>query len=111
MTVEGSASANSSWAAPALREGSIRKQTVSLPAEAHGQARLDRPFSRSACTRQLVSSAWRSAALFRCARIAAPNGSNSGMKRGMLPANVPGETGSPWSASHALTRCRGREHA
>ena len=70
MTVSRRASPNSFCAASALREGSIWKETASLLTETHSQARLERSSPRSSWTRQLVSSAWRSAALFWCARIA-----------------------------------------
>ena len=70
MTVPRRASPNSLCAASALRLGSIWKQTASLLTEVHSQARLDRSSPRSSWTRQPVSSAWRSAALFWCARIA-----------------------------------------
>ena len=69
MTVSRRPSANSSSAASALREGLIWKETASLLTEVHSQARLDRSSPRSSWTRQPVSSAWRSAALFWCARI------------------------------------------
>ena len=69
MTVSRRASPNSFCAASALREGSIWKETASLLTETHSQARLERSSPRSSWTRQLVSSAWRSAALFWCARI------------------------------------------
>ena len=68
-------------------------------------------FPRSSCTRQLVSSAWRSAASFWCARIPSASGSNSGTKRFRLSASVPGETASPWPHIHAATRCTGRKQA
>ena len=111
MTVSSMASANSLCAASALRLGSMWKQTASLLTEVHSQARLDRPSSRSACTRQVVSSAWRNAASFWCARIASATGSNSATKRFRVLASVPGETESPWAHSHAATRCRGRKQA
>ena len=98
-------------AASALREGSIWKQTASLLTEVHSQARLDRSSPRSSWTRQPVSSAWRSAALLWCARIASAIGSNSGTKRFRLLASVPGETASPWPDIHAATRCTGRKQA
>ncbi len=80
------------------------KRTASLPTAVHSQARPDWPSPRSACTRHVVSSAWRNAAASWCARIAPATGSNSGTKRGTLSASVPDETGSPWSPSQAPTR-------
>ena len=91
----------------ALREGSIWKETASLLTETHSQARLERSSPRSSWTRQLVSSAWRSAALFWCARIASASGSSRRTFR--LSASVPGETVSPWADIHAATRCTGRK--
>ena len=38
-------------------------------------------------------------------------GSNSGRKRGTLPATVPGAIASPWSVSHPATRRKGRKQA
>ena len=89
MTVSRRASPNSFCAASALREGSIWKETASLLTETHSQARLERSSPRSSWTRQLVSSAWRSAALFWCARIASASGSNSGTNRFRLSAQRP----------------------
>ena len=111
MTVSRRASPNSFCAASALREGSIWKETASLLTETHSQARLERSSPRSSWTRQLVSSAWRSAALFWCARIASASGSSSGTNRFRLSASVPGETVSPWAGIHAATRCTGRKQA
>ena len=111
MTVSRRASPNSFCAASALREGSIWKETASLLTETHSQARLERSSPRSSWTRQLVSSAWRSAALFWCARIASASGSSSGTNRFRLSASVPGETVSPWADIHAATRCTRRKQA
>ena len=61
--------------------------------------------------RQPVSSPWRTAISFWCARIALASGSNSGTKRFELLASVPGEIASPWSVIHAATRRRGRWQA
>ena len=93
------ASPNNSSAAPALRDESIWKETSSLLTEVQSQARLDRPSPRSSWTRQLVSSAWRNAAVFWCARIASANGSKRDTNRFRLFASAPGETGRPWPAS------------
>ena len=94
----------------AARGVDMERDRVIADLETHSQARLERSSPRSSWTRQLVSSAWRSAALFWCARIASASGSNSWHEAasGCRPAS-PARPSALGRTSTRHTRCTGRE--
>ena len=99
--------------APGSPDGAPRRWRRGLRFPFRERDRRARPeaYARSVASVDPLSSAWRSAALFWCARIAAASGSNSGTNRFRLSASLPGETVSPWAKIHAETRCTGRKQA